>query len=125
MLPMAGASSLNRGAIIPPPANEAEAHSTGPKSPGQGPVLFWTPKSAVLRSLFTATESSRFPRMNIVLAYLDPGTGSIILQSLVAGFFGALVLLKIYWGKITGFFRRDKNDPSVSAAESDDHQDPS
>ncbi len=63
--------------------------------------------------------------MNIVLAYLDPGTGSIILQSLVAGFFGALLVLKIYWGKIKGFFRGNKSDPSVSSAETDNHQDPS
>lgn len=46
--------------------------------------MFWTPKSDVLRSTLTVTESSRLPRMNIVLAYLDPGTGSIILQSLVS-----------------------------------------
>jgi hypothetical protein len=63
--------------------------------------------------------------MNIVLAYLDPGTGSIILQSLVAGFLGALVALKVYWGKIIGFFRRNKGEPSVASVETDNHRDPS
>jgi hypothetical protein len=63
--------------------------------------------------------------MTVVLAYLDPGTGSIILQSIVAGFFGALVVLKIYWTKITSFFRRDKGNTSVSVAEADNPQKPS
>ena len=30
-------------------------------------------------------------------AYLDPGTGSILLQLLVAGIMGALYTLKLYW----------------------------
>ena len=63
--------------------------------------------------------------MNIVLAYLDPGTGSIILQSLVAGFFGALVVIKIYWAKITGFFRKDKGDTAVSATNTESPEKPS
>jgi hypothetical protein len=42
----------------------------------------------------------------MLLAYLDPGTGSIILQSLVAGFMGAMFVIKLFWSKITGFFKR-------------------
>lgn len=30
-------------------------------------------------------------------AYLDPGTGSFLLQLLVAGIMGALYTLKLYW----------------------------
>ncbi|MEZ5276214.1 MAG: hypothetical protein R3F07_07540 [Opitutaceae bacterium] len=63
--------------------------------------------------------------MNIVLAYLDPGTGSIILQSIVAGFFGALVAIKIFWHKITGFFRKDEVETSVESTKSEPPQDPS
>jgi hypothetical protein len=33
-------------------------------------------------------------------AYLDPGTGSIVLQVLAAGVFGLLFLLKTYWRKL-------------------------
>ncbi len=39
------------------------------------------------------------------LAYLDPGSGSFILQLLVAALFGALFLVKVYWGKIKTFFQ--------------------
>lgn len=39
-------------------------------------------------------------------AYLDPGTGSYILQVILAALFGALFMLKVFWTRITGFFRR-------------------
>ena len=38
-------------------------------------------------------------------AYIDPATGSFILQALVAGFLGALFALKMFWHRIVGFFR--------------------
>jgi hypothetical protein len=41
-------------------------------------------------------------------AYLDPGSGSFILQLLVATLFGALVIVRAYWSKIKAFFRREK-----------------
>ena len=39
-------------------------------------------------------------------AYLDPGSGSFILQLLVAGILGGLVALRMYWGKIRARFTR-------------------
>ena len=39
-------------------------------------------------------------------AYLDPGTGSYILQVLLAALLGIGLVLKIYWTKVTGFFKR-------------------
>lgn len=33
-------------------------------------------------------------------AYLDPGSGSYLLQFLIAGLLGASVAIKIYWRKI-------------------------
>ena len=41
-------------------------------------------------------------------AYLDPGSGSFILQLLLATLLGSIFLIKTYWRKITGFFRRDQ-----------------
>jgi len=38
-------------------------------------------------------------------AYLDPGTGSFILQLIIAGFFGGLLAIKIFWKKIKIFFK--------------------
>jgi hypothetical protein len=34
------------------------------------------------------------------LAYLDPGAGSMVLQALLGGIAGVLVLLKLYWRRI-------------------------
>ena len=40
-----------------------------------------------------------------LLAYIDPGSGGIIIQSIVAGFVGIGVALKIFWQRIVGFIR--------------------
>lgn len=39
-----------------------------------------------------------------VHAYLDPGTGSIILQSLLAGIAVAMGVLRLYWYRLKAFF---------------------
>ena len=41
-------------------------------------------------------------------AYLDPGTGSILLQGLLAVIAGAAVTLKLYWARVKDFFGRHK-----------------
>lgn len=41
-------------------------------------------------------------------AYLDPGTGSMVLQALLAGVAGLVVLVKMYWHRFTAFFRRSE-----------------
>ena len=38
-------------------------------------------------------------------AYLDPGTGSIILQAIVGSIAGAFVVIKLYWYRIKIFFK--------------------
>ena len=43
------------------------------------------------------------------LAYIDPGSGSILLQLILGGVAGALVVAKMYWQKFkagVGSFRR-------------------
>ena len=42
-------------------------------------------------------------------AYIDPGTGSLVLQILLGGIAGLLVGWKFFWHKIKGYFggRRD------------------
>lgn len=37
--------------------------------------------------------------------YIDLGTGSLVIQVLIAGFIGGLFLLKVYWGKVKLFFK--------------------
>ena len=42
------------------------------------------------------------------LAYLDPGSGSFIIQMLLAGLLGIGVGVRIYWKKIVAFFSKKK-----------------
>jgi hypothetical protein len=37
-------------------------------------------------------------------AYLDPGTGSILVQSLLAGIAGAVAVISLYWHRLKAFF---------------------
>jgi hypothetical protein len=51
-------------------------------------------------------------------AYLDPGTGSMIIQGLIAAVGAGLVAGRMYWTKLKGFFGRkttslDSSDESV------------
>ena len=39
-------------------------------------------------------------------AYLDPGTGSMILQLLLGGIAGMAIVLKLYWHKFKALFGR-------------------
>ncbi len=42
-------------------------------------------------------------------AYIDAGTGGLLVQMLLAGIAGAAVIIRMYWQKITGIFgRREK-----------------
>ncbi len=36
-------------------------------------------------------------------AYIDAGTGSLIIQILIAGFIGGIFLIKVFWGKVKVF----------------------
>jgi hypothetical protein len=42
------------------------------------------------------------------LAYIDPGTGSLLVQGLIAGLAAAAVVARGYWYRIKGFFGRKK-----------------
>jgi hypothetical protein len=51
-----------------------------------------------------------------VLAYIDPGTGSIIVQALVATAVGLAISLKLYWHRLLKFFglRKGKNPDTLT-----------
>jgi hypothetical protein len=42
-------------------------------------------------------------------AYLDPGSGSFLLQLLIAGLLGLGVAAKVYWNKLKGLFTGKSN----------------
>ncbi|MBR9859233.1 hypothetical protein GYB22_00480 [bacterium] len=43
-------------------------------------------------------------------AYLDPGSGSYILQMIIAGVLGGFYAIKLYWNKIINFIKGNSND---------------
>jgi hypothetical protein len=44
------------------------------------------------------------------LAYLDAGSGSLIVQAVVGGVAGAAVAAKLYWRRLVARFRRQPTD---------------
>ena len=53
-------------------------------------------------------------------AYLDPGSGSILIQLLIAAGAGALFAVKIYWNKIKGLFSKEKEESPDFLIDDDD-----
>jgi len=47
------------------------------------------------------------------LAYLDAGSGSLIVQAVIAGFAGVAVAVKLGWQRLTGRFRRRPTDETA------------
>jgi hypothetical protein len=46
------------------------------------------------------------------LAYLDPGSGGLLLQGLVAGVASAAVMTKLYWRRAKRFLGFGRDEPS-------------
>ena len=62
--------------------------------------------------------------MSTLLAYLDPGSGSMILQILAGGLAAVAVTAKLYWRRLTRFLRIRKDDepqpaPADAASKAD------
>jgi hypothetical protein len=47
---------------------------------------------------------------NITFLYLDPGSGSLIVQAVIAGIAGASYFVKLYFSKIKSFFFGSKEE---------------
>jgi hypothetical protein len=50
-------------------------------------------------------------------AYLDPGSGSYLLQILVASLLGAAVAIRMSWGRIRAFFSRSQTEENIEQDE--------
>lgn len=44
-------------------------------------------------------------------AYLDPGTGSMLVQLLIGGVAGSLFIIKLYYGRLKSFLLRRSHKP--------------
>ena len=54
------------------------------------------------------------------LAYLDPGSGSFLVQLLIAALLGVGVALRASWGKIKGWFGSKSEADEDAGAEDED-----
>ena len=70
-------------------------------------MRFTRPVVAVIL-MFIATPQTAW-------AYLDPGTGSMLLQLLLGGIAGALIVAKLYWRRFRGLFRREKTEQTTTS----------
>jgi hypothetical protein len=50
--------------------------------------------------------------VNHLVAYLDPGSGSLLVQGLVAGVASAVVMGKVYWRRAKRFMGFGRNEPA-------------
>ena len=64
-----------------------------------GSFAAWTLLLAMMLSLLVVAPAA---------AYLDPGSGSLIFQVVVGGAMAIALSVKIFWRRITTFFRRSK-----------------
>jgi hypothetical protein len=55
--------------------------------------------------------------------YLDPGSGSLLIQLIAAGLIGGVgILFKIFWGRIRAFFKGEKYVPPVVEPDEDEDE---
>jgi hypothetical protein len=81
---------------------ETQTH-TPPSAPSRWAPIGW----AVLATLLlptVATAAGAGSPPTLVLGYIDPGTGSFLVQAIVAAVAGIAVTSRMYWEKIRGFF---------------------
>ena len=69
-----------------------------------------------MQTLFPETPAALEHRntMTTVLAYLDPGSGSMILQIIAGGLAAVAVTAKLYWNRILKFLRIRKDEPEAA-----------
>ncbi len=54
-------------------------------------------------------------------AYIDPGTGSALVQGVIAALAAVGVTLKLYWHKFVGLFGSKKDDVQENATPDEQH----
>lgn len=69
--------------------------------------------------MHTTLLFSELPR---TLAYLDPGSGSLIVQMLIAAIVGGGLLLRTFWGRLTGKGKKAGEDLDETQEDEEDRQ---
>lgn len=68
---------------------------------------------ALLLAMFFFVSHSTGP----VHAYLDPGTGSVLLQIILGGMVAALATVRLYWDRLKSFVQRKELPSDVNSEE--------
>lgn len=71
----------------------------------------------VLRTLLSDLPSVPSPNR---LLYLDPGSGSYLLQLLLAGLVGSAFIVRTFWSRIKAFFMRNPEQSEADEADDED-----
>ena len=58
--------------------------------------------------------------LTLMFAYLDPGSGSILVQLLISAVIGVGIYLRARWGKVKGWFSRSSGQAEDTELEDDD-----
>ena len=57
--------------------------------------------------------------MRALFAYLDPGSGSMMLQVIAGGLAAAAVTMKVYWGRLLVFLRIRKPEEETATPQTE------
>lgn len=74
--------------------------------------------------LFSIVTFTAFSFSKDAFAYLDPGTGSMLLQLLLGGVAGALVVGKLYWQRLKDMLPGSRRSAPAEANSSEDTEQP-
>jgi hypothetical protein len=67
--------------------------------------------------LAVAGVSVAFPTS--ALAYLDPGSSSLLLQLLLSGVAGSFIIVKLYWRRLKSWFSGSAETPTPQTSSED------
>ena len=87
------------------------------KRPRSTSSSHWLSLSGLLALLFFVFPS------HAQAAYLDPGTGSMILQSVLAALLGAAFIIRTQWKKFKALFGKKEIDQNGQETQNDETQD--
>lgn len=88
--------------------NNTTSSSTEPRTRGRGTrIAAWSAVGLLAAAFAPVTALAVGEPIEVRVAYLDPGTGSLIIQAVVAVIAGAAVAITSYWQKIKTFFGRN------------------
>ena len=71
-----------------------------------GELAMWGQTRSMVVSIFLLAVTLWAATAGTAHAYIDAGTGSLILQVLLAGLFGSLFALKVFWRRVKGMSSR-------------------